>query len=51
MPNLRIGYAFDQSFLTGYNQNSTHEIMLENRIPSKAVYPCGRYMDSDYWYY
>jgi len=35
-PNLRIGYAYDQSFLTGYNKNSSHEIMLEYRIPSAA---------------
>jgi len=46
-PNFRIGYAYDQSFLTGYSQNSSHEIMLEYRIPSKA----STGIRNDAWYY
>ncbi|MBN2274291.1 MAG: PorP/SprF family type IX secretion system membrane protein [Bacteroidales bacterium] len=36
-PDLRIGYAYDQSFITGYNRNGTHEIMIEYRIFSPAA--------------
>lgn len=50
-PNFRIGYAYDQSFLVGYSQNSTHEIMLEYRIPSKAASTCVQCRNEDYWYY
>lgn len=42
--NIRVGYAFDQSFNQGYSRNSTHEIVLEYRIPCKASttkYSCG----------
>ena len=50
-PNLRIGYAYDQSFLAEYSKNSTHEIMLEYRIPSKAASACIQCQNNDYWYY
>lgn len=47
--NFRIGYAYDQSFVTGYNQNGSHEIMLEYRIPLKSAecIPC---RNTDSWY-
>jgi len=47
---FRVGYAFSQSFSVGYSQNSTHEIMLEYRIPSKAASSC-HCMGESYWYY
>ena len=49
-PDLRIGYAFDQSFAVGFSANSTHEIMLEYRIPSKAATSCNCHNES-FWYY
>ncbi len=49
--NLRIGYAYDRSFLSGYIQNSTHEIMIEYRIPSKKSSVCIHCRNNDYWYY
>jgi type IX secretion system PorP/SprF family membrane protein len=48
--NLRIGYAYDQSFSVGFSRNSTHEIMLEYRIPSKAASSCNCNNES-FWYY
>jgi type IX secretion system PorP/SprF family membrane protein len=48
--DLRIGYAYDQSFIKGYYRNGTHEVMLEYRIPYKAAttrIQCG---DNLYWY-
>jgi len=48
-PDFRIGYAYDQSFLSGYSQNSSHEIMLEYRIPSKAA-SGSKYRSDNYWY-
>ena len=50
-PDLRVGYAYDQSFMTGYSQNSTHEVMIEYRIPSKAASTCIQCRNNDYWYY
>lgn len=50
-PNLRIGYAYDSSFITGYNLNSTHEIMLEFRIPSKASATQTHCDNVDFWYH
>jgi len=38
--NLRVGYAYDQSFITGYSQNGTNELMLEYRIPLKSASTC-----------
>jgi len=49
--NFRVGYAYDQSFTVGYSQNSTHEVMLEYRIPSKAASTCIQCRNEDYWYY
>jgi len=46
-PNIRVGYAIDQSFITGYSQNTTHEIMLEFRFPSKSA----QTSTSDNWYF
>ena len=47
--NFRIGYAYDQSLITGFNQNGSHEIMLEYRIPLKSAtcIPC---MNDNSWY-
>ena len=50
-PNLRVGYASDQSFSVGYSQNSSHEIMLEYRIPSKVASTCIQCRNQNYWYY
>lgn len=47
--NFRIGYAYDQSFITGYNQNGTHEIMLEYRIPYENAV-CKTCRDQQLWY-
>ncbi|MDX9919979.1 MAG: PorP/SprF family type IX secretion system membrane protein [Paludibacter sp.] len=47
--DLKIGYAFDQSFLPGYNINGTHEIMLEYRIPQKSA-QCPVCNVDDSWY-
>jgi type IX secretion system PorP/SprF family membrane protein len=48
--NLRIGYAYDQSFTVGFNANSSHEIMLEYRIPNKASSSCNCDKEG-FWYY
>lgn len=48
--NFRVGYAFIQSFSTGYNANSTHELMLEYRIPSRRASACHCHSESG-WYY
>ena len=47
--NVRIGYAYDQSFITGYNKNGSHEIMLEYRIPSSKA-ECATCRDQELWY-
>jgi type IX secretion system PorP/SprF family membrane protein len=36
-PDIRVGYAYNQSFITGYYPNGTHEIMLGYRIRRKAA--------------
>jgi len=48
--NLRIGYAYDQSFSVGFSANSTHEIMMEYRIPSKVASSCNCKQEG-FWYY
>jgi hypothetical protein len=48
--NLRVGYAFDQSLVTGYNRNGTHEIMLECRFPCKAASTRFQCENPGYWY-
>lgn len=43
-PDLRLGYAYDHSFIKGYSPNGTHEIFLEYRILNKAAstrFQCG----------
>ena len=49
-PNMRIGYAYDQSFSVGFQSNSSHEIMLEYRIPSKGASSCNC-KNEGHWYY
>jgi type IX secretion system PorP/SprF family membrane protein len=49
--NLRLGYAYDSSFITGYNMNGTHEIMVEFRIPSKASATLTHCDNVDFWYH
>jgi type IX secretion system PorP/SprF family membrane protein len=49
-PYFRIGYAYDQSILTKFSQNPTHEIMLEYRIPAKAASTIYRCVDKEFWY-
>ena len=50
-PNLRIGYAYDQSFIPGYNRNGTHEILIEYRIFSKMASTRVRCGDELFWYH
>ena len=47
--NFRLGYAYDQTFRTGYSVNGTHEIMLEYRIPLKSA-ECEVCRDQNLWY-
>ena len=49
--DFRIGYAFDKSFIPGFSQNNTHEIMLEYRIPSRASSTQTNNRNTDFWYY
>jgi type IX secretion system PorP/SprF family membrane protein len=49
-PYLRIGYAYDQSLLSKYCRNGTHEIMLEYRIPSKSASTDTRCGGKEFWY-
>ena len=49
--DFRVGYAFDQSFVTGYNPGGTHELMLEYRIPSKASSTHCICESQGYWYH
>lgn len=48
-PDFRIGYAYDQSLIQGYNQNGSHEIMLEYRIPVKSA-ECKICRQQNSWY-
>lgn len=48
-PDLKVGYVYNQSFITGYYPNSTHEIMLEYRIPKVAAFT-RQYHNRVYWY-
>jgi type IX secretion system PorP/SprF family membrane protein len=36
-PNLRVGYAYDHSFIHGYFTNSTHEVLIEYRLFNKLA--------------
>jgi type IX secretion system PorP/SprF family membrane protein len=49
-PYMRIGYAYDQSLLSKYSRNQTHEIMLEYRIPSRSASTVLRCVDKEFWY-
>lgn len=49
--DFRIGYAFDKSFIPGFSQNNTHEIMLEYRIPSRGSSSQENNRNTDFWYY
>lgn len=48
---IRIGYAYDQSLFSRYSMNTTHEIMLEYRIPARSSSPVVRCSDKEYWYH
>lgn len=50
-PNVRLGYAYDHSFSSGYNQNWTHEIMFECRLPQKAASTRFRCGNNLFWYH
>ena len=50
--NFKVGYSYDQSFVPGFSQNSTNEIILEYRIPSKAASICFQCREEqNYWYH
>ena len=49
--NVRIGYAYDQSFIAGYYPNTTHELMLECRIPSRRSSSHCICEAQGYWYH
>jgi type IX secretion system PorP/SprF family membrane protein len=43
-PDLRLGYAYDHSFIKSYHRSGTHEILLEYRLFNRAAstrYQCG----------
>ena len=40
LPDLRLGYAYDQSFNPNYSTFWTHEVMIEYRIPLQSATPC-----------
>lgn len=48
-PDLKVGYAFNQSLIQGYYPNNSHEIMIEYRIPKKKAFS-GIYRDRGFWY-
>jgi len=50
-PNVRVGYAYDKSFITGYEFNGTHEMMIEFRIPSKVASTRCHCPNTDNWYH
>ena len=49
--DLRVGYAYDHSFIPGFSSTGTHELMLEIRIPSKASATNGQFATQEYWYH
>jgi type IX secretion system PorP/SprF family membrane protein len=50
-PYLRLGYAYDQSLLTRLRSNSTHEVMIEYRIPARAASTTVRCGSKEFWYH
>jgi type IX secretion system PorP/SprF family membrane protein len=49
-PDFRVGYAYDHSFIPGFQAHDTHEIMLEYRFPVKE-FNCKTCPNNDYWYF
>ncbi len=50
-PDLRVGYAYDQSFIPGYSRNGTHEIMIEYRLFSRYASTRTRCGNELFWYH
>jgi type IX secretion system PorP/SprF family membrane protein len=50
-PVLRIGYAYDQSFIRGYSLNTTHEMMIEYRFLCKAASTRSACENPGFWYH
>lgn len=48
--DMRIGYAYDHTFIKNFHWNSTHEIMIEYRIPYKAASTRVQCGDNLFWY-
>lgn len=51
LKSFRVGYAYNQSFNVGYNLNTTHEVMLECRIATKASTTRSRGQKDEFWYH
>ena len=49
--DFRVAYAYNQSFNTGYTFNTTHEIMLECRIFSRASSSRTLGQIDEFWYH
>ena len=49
--DFRVGYAYNQSFNTGYTLNTTHEIMLECRIFSRSSSTRNLGQKDEFWYH
>ena len=49
--DFRVAYAYNQSFNTGYTLNTTHEIMLECRIFSRASSTRDLGQKDEFWYH
>jgi type IX secretion system PorP/SprF family membrane protein len=49
--DLRVGYAYTMDFQLKGNQQGTHEIMLEWRIPTKASTTCETCKGDGDWYF
>ncbi len=49
--DFRVGYAYNQSFNTGYTTNTTHEIMLELRIFSHSSSTGELGQKDEFWYH
>jgi type IX secretion system PorP/SprF family membrane protein len=50
-PNCKVGYAYTQSFISGYYLSTTHEMMIEYRFLSKAASTRFRCGDNLFWYH
>lgn len=49
-PDLRVGYDYDHSFISGYNPNGTHELFIEYRIPNNFASTKPRCGKEIHWY-